>query len=50
MTVHAPQLTAEQASRIIAADIRAYPQRVDKREEHLRLFDGLLSREDIEGL
>jgi hypothetical protein len=43
------QLTAEQASRRIAADIRAYPQSADKREEHLRLFGALLSREDIEG-
>src|SRR5215472_17375321 len=44
------ELTAEQASRIIAADIRAYPQNgPNKREEHLRLFDGLLSRKDIEG-
>jgi len=43
------QITAEEASRRIAADIRAYPQSADKREEHLRLFGALLSREDIEG-
>jgi hypothetical protein len=47
--VHAPQLTAEEASRIIAADIRAYPKDgPDKREEHLRLYSTLLSREAIE--
>src|SRR6516225_4823533 len=39
--------TAEQASRIIAADIKAYPQGGDKREEHLRLFGAVLSREVI---
>jgi hypothetical protein len=45
-----PQLTAEQASRVIAADIRAYPQSgPDKLGEHLRLFGALLSHEDIEG-
>jgi hypothetical protein len=51
MTEHiALELTAEQASWIIAADIRAYPQSgPDKREEHLRDFGALLSREDIEG-
>src|SRR5262249_46299397 len=44
------ELTAEQASRIIAADIRAYPKdSPDKREEHLRLFGALLSHEDIDG-
>ena len=48
--LRSPQLTAEEASRRIAADIRAYPQSgPDKREEHLRLFGALLSREDIEG-
>ena len=41
--------TAEQASRIIAADIKAYPQGGDKREEHLRLFGAVLSREVIKG-
>ena len=41
--------TAEQASRIIAADIKVYPQGGDKREEHLRLFGAVLSREVIEG-
>ena len=49
MTELSPQLTAEQASRIIAADIKAYPQGGDKREEHLRLFGALLSREVIDG-
>jgi hypothetical protein len=51
MTEHiALELTAEEASRRIAADIRAYPQNgPDKREEHLRLFGVLLSRDDIEG-
>jgi hypothetical protein len=50
MTEHiALELTAEEASRRIAADIRAYPEQPDKREEHLRLFGALLSREDIEG-
>ena len=50
MTEHiALELTAEETSRRIAADIRAYPQQPDKREEHLRLFGALLSREDIEG-
>ena len=47
--LRSPQLTAEEASRQIAADIRAYPQQPDKREEHFRLFDGLLSHDDIEG-
>ena len=48
--LHATQPTAEQASRVIAADIRAYPQNgPDKREEHLRLYGGVLAREDIEG-
>jgi hypothetical protein len=48
--LHATQVTAEEASRRIAADIRAYPLNgPDKREEHLRLFGALLSREDIEG-
>jgi len=47
--VHAPQQTAEEASRIIAADIRAYPKDgPNKREEHLRLYSALLSREVIE--
>jgi hypothetical protein len=47
--VNAPQLTAEEASRIIAADIRGYPKDgPDKREEHLHLFGALLSREVIE--
>ena len=41
--------TAEQASRIIAADIKAYPQGGDKREQHLRLFGAVLSREVIKG-
>lgn len=50
MTELSPQLTAEQASRRIATDIRAYPHNgPDKREEHLRLFGGLLSHGDIEG-
>jgi hypothetical protein len=45
-----PQLTAEEASRRIAADIRAYPHKgPDKREEHHRLFDELLSHDDIDG-
>src|SRR5215472_6005292 len=48
--LHAPQLTAEQASRRIAADIRAYPDNgPDKREEHIREFGGLIAVEDIEG-
>jgi hypothetical protein len=46
----ASQPTAEQASRIIAADIKAYPQGMDKREEHLRLFGALLPRDEIEAL
>jgi hypothetical protein len=42
------ELTAEQASRIIAADIRAYPKdSPDKLEEHLRRYNGLLSGEAI---
>jgi putative DNA primase/helicase len=52
MTEHSQQLTgvtAEEASRIIAADIKAWPKDgPNKREEHLRLFSGLLSREVIE--
>ena len=49
MTEHlAPHPTAEQASRIIAAEIKAYPPGPDKREEHLRLYSALLSREGIE--
>ena len=47
--LHATQVTAEEASRRIAADIRAYPPGPDKREEHLRLYSGVLSRDDIEG-
>ena len=47
--LRAPQPSAEQASRIIAADIRAYPKDgPNKREEHLRLYSALLSREVIE--
>src|SRR5262249_27314623 len=46
--LRASQLTAEQASRIIVADIRAYPKDgPDKREEHLQLFGALLSREVV---
>jgi len=42
--LRAPQPSAEQASRIIAADIRAYPKDgPNKREEHLRLYSALLS-------
>jgi hypothetical protein len=50
MTEHlAPHPTAEQASRIIAADIKAYPHNgPDKREEDIRLYSELLSREVIE--
>src|SRR5215472_5326701 len=48
--LHAPQLTAEQASRRIAADIRAYPDNgPDKREQHIREFGGLIAVDDIEG-
>jgi hypothetical protein len=52
MTEHlSPKLIAEEeASRIIVAEIRAYPQGGDKREEHLRLFGELLPREEIEAL
>jgi len=46
----ATQPTAEQASRIIVADIKAYPQGGDKLEEHLRLFGVLLPRDEIEAL
>jgi putative DNA primase/helicase len=42
------KLTAEEASRIIAADLQAYPQNgVDKLEEHLRLFGEVLPRAEI---
>src|SRR5262245_60956823 len=43
------ELTAEQASRRIAADIRAYPPGPDKREQHIREFGGLIAVDDIEG-
>jgi len=51
MTEHlARELTAEEASRRIAVDIRAYPDNgPDKREEHIREFGGLIAVEDIEG-
>jgi len=46
--LHAPQLTAEQAIRIIIADIRAYPQNgPDKREKHIGDFGGLVAIEEI---
>jgi hypothetical protein len=45
------KLTAEEeASRIVVAEIKAYPQGGDKREEHLRLFGELLPRTEIEAL
>jgi hypothetical protein len=43
-----PQPTAEQASRIIAADIRAHPPEPHKREEHVRLYGHLIPPEAIE--
>ena len=46
----APQLTAEEAIARIAADIRAYPQRPSKLEEHLRLYSELVDREEIRAL
>src|SRR5262249_10419659 len=52
MTEHlALRLTAEQAIRIIISEIRAYPQNgPDKREEHIRLFGGLVAIEEINAL
>src|SRR5215471_9465830 len=45
------QLSAEEASRRIVADVRAYPYKgPDKRKEHLRLFGELIAREEIEAL
>jgi hypothetical protein len=46
----APQLTAEEAIQRIAADIRAYPQRPSKLEEHIRLYSELVDREEIKAL
>ena len=48
--LRAPQLTADEAIRRIAADIKAYPQGGDKREEHLRLYSTLVPPEEIEAL
>jgi hypothetical protein len=49
--LHATQPTAEEASRQIAADIRAYPQNgPDKREGHLRLFGGVVAPVEINAL
>jgi hypothetical protein len=45
------KLTAEEASRIIAADLKAYPKDgPDKLGEHLRLFSEVLPRGEIEAL
>jgi hypothetical protein len=47
----AHQLTAEEASRRIIADIKAYPHGgPDKREEHIRLFGELVAIEEINAL
>jgi hypothetical protein len=48
-----PKLTADEAIQRIAADIRAYPQALDRSEEHIRLYslrDALIPREEIEAL
>jgi hypothetical protein len=46
-----PKLTAEEASRIIIADIHAYPKDgVDKLYNHLRRFGRLVSADEIEAL
>src|SRR6516164_7844847 len=44
------QVSREEASRIVVAEIKAYPQGGDKREEHLRLYGELLPPEEINAL
>jgi hypothetical protein len=51
MTEPHPRLTAEQAIRVIIAEIKAYPQSgPDKEEEHIRLYGGLVAVEEIKAL
>ena len=47
----APKLSAEEASRIIIADIRAYPHNgPDKCAEHIRDYGDLVAPEEIKAL